>query len=163
MTAAAAIKRYGFFGKLRMKFLRRMASSFPHQKVRCMALRSMGFEIGDDVYIAAELGLAMMNSDNSCHLKLGDRVSIGPRVMLVLASDPNNSKLIKIFPPVRGTIVIEDDAWLGANVTELPNITIGKCSVVASGAVVTEDVAPYTLAGGVPARKLKDLPKGDLQ
>lgn len=163
MASEKKYRRYGFFGKLKMKFLRRIVSSFPHQNIRCRALRSMGFEIGKDVYIAEELGLATMNTDNSCHLIIRDRVSIGPRVMLVLASDPNHSKLLRLFPAERGTITIEEDVWIGANVTVLPNVTIGKCSVIASGAVVTRDVPPFTVAGGVPAVKIKDLPQDKLQ
>jgi acetyltransferase-like isoleucine patch superfamily enzyme len=51
---------------------------------------------------------------------------------------------------------------LGANVTILPNITIGKCSVVAAGSVVTKDVLPYTVVAGVPAVKIRDLDPGSL-
>ncbi|MFN8153416.1 MAG: acyltransferase [Bacteroidia bacterium] len=163
MAAATSNKKRGVFGKLKMKFLRWIAASFPHQAVRNAALRAMGFEVGEGVYIAAGLGLATSISDYSCHLKIGDRVSIGPGVMLVLASDPNNSRLRALYPPERGTITIEEDVWLGANVTILPNITIGKCSVIATGAVVTSDVPPFVVMGGIPAKKIKDLPADKLQ
>jgi acetyltransferase-like isoleucine patch superfamily enzyme len=98
-----------------------------------------------------------MNSDNSCQLVIEDRVSIGPRVTLVLAADPNNSKLIEQFPPVRGSITIRNDAWLGAGVIILPNVTIAEFSVVAAGAVVNKNTDPYTVVGGVPAVKIKDI------
>lgn len=157
MQNNSTVQQRGFLGKLRIKFLRRIVAAFPHNKIRCAALRRMGFEVGNDVYIASELGLATMISDNSCHLIIGDRVSIGPRVMLVLASDPNNSKLASVFPPIRGTITIGNDVWIGANVTILPNITIGECSVIASGAVVTKDIPAYTVAGGVPAKEIRKI------
>lgn len=149
-------------GRIAIKLLRGLASGFPYHRGRAWALRLMGFSIGKDVYIGPELGLSTMNSDASCHLYLGDRVSIGPRVMLILASDPNNSKLRQIYSPVRGTISIEEDAWLGANVTVLPNVKIGKCSIVAAGAVVTKDVAPFTVVAGVPAVKIRDINPGAL-
>jgi acetyltransferase-like isoleucine patch superfamily enzyme len=54
-------------------------------------------------------------------------------------------------------IVIGDNAWLGTDVMILPGVTVGEGSVVAAGAVVTQDVPPYTLAGGIPARALRAL------
>jgi acetyltransferase-like isoleucine patch superfamily enzyme len=56
----------------------------------------------------------------------------------------------------RGDIVIEDDVWLGAHVTVMDGVVIGKGAIVGAGAVVTKDVPPYTLAAGVPARVLRE-------
>lgn len=49
-------------------------------------------------------------------------------------------------------ITIEDDCWLGANVTVLPGVTIGKGCTIGAGAVVNKDVPPYSVAVGVPAK-----------
>ena len=54
-------------------------------------------------------------------------------------------------------VVIGDDVWIGANAVILPGVTIGSHCVIAAGAVVTKDVPDYTLAGGVPAKIIKDL------
>jgi acetyltransferase-like isoleucine patch superfamily enzyme len=54
-------------------------------------------------------------------------------------------------------VVIGDDVWIGANAVILPGVTIGSHCVIAAGAVVTKDVPDYTLAGGVPAKTIKDL------
>lgn len=54
-------------------------------------------------------------------------------------------------------VTLGDDIWIGANAVILPGVTIGNHSVVAAGAVVTKDVPPYTLVGGVPARIIKSL------
>ena len=51
-------------------------------------------------------------------------------------------------------IVLGDDVWLGAGVTVLPGVRIGQGAVVGANAVVTHDVPPYEIWGGVPARKL---------
>lgn len=53
-------------------------------------------------------------------------------------------------------IIIEDDVWMGANVTILKGVTIGRGSVIAAGSVVINDVAPCTIVGGIPAKKIKD-------
>lgn len=52
-------------------------------------------------------------------------------------------------------VVIEDDVWVGANVTILKGVTIGRGSVVAAGAVVTKSCEPYSIIGGVPAKLIK--------
>jgi galactoside O-acetyltransferase len=54
-----------------------------------------------------------------------------------------------------GTIVIEDNVWLAANVTVVGGVRIGRGSVIAAGAVVTSDIEPYSIAGGVPARLIR--------
>lgn len=58
---------------------------------------------------------------------------------------------------VGGGVRIEDDCWIGAGAIILNGVTIGKGSVVGAGAVVTKDVAPYTIVAGNPARKIKDI------
>lgn len=52
-------------------------------------------------------------------------------------------------------VVIEKDVWIGCNVTILSGVNIGRGSVIAAGAVVTKDVPPYSICGGVPARFIK--------
>ena len=54
-------------------------------------------------------------------------------------------------------VVIGDDVWIGANAVILPGVTIGHHAVVAAGAVVTKDVAPQTIVGGVPAKEIKRI------
>ncbi len=55
-----------------------------------------------------------------------------------------------------GKVVIEDNAWIAMRATILPGVTIGEGAYVAAGALVNRDVEPYTLVGGVPAKKLRD-------
>ncbi len=52
-------------------------------------------------------------------------------------------------------IVIEEDVWIGCNVTILSGVTIGRGSTIAAGAVVNKDIPPYCIAGGVPAKVIK--------
>ncbi len=143
--------------------MRFLAAHFPANHIRLFALRQCGFSVGKDVYLAPGLILSTMNSDNSCMLIIEDRVSIGPGVSLILASDPNHSKLNRIFKPVRGKITLKEDAWLGAGVIILPDITIGTCSVIASGAVVTKDVPPFSLYAGIPAKFIKHISNPDVE
>ena len=62
---------------------------------------------------------------------------------------------VEKLPENDAPVVIEDDVWCGANVTILKGVTIGRGSVIAAGAVVTRSIPPYSIAGGVPAKVLK--------
>ena len=147
----------GLFFRLKIRFARILITNFPLNSVRIRALKLCGFKVGKKVYIGPGLIVTMFNSRSDCHLEIGDRVSIGPRVTLVLSSNSNWSRLNEFIKPKEGKIVLEDDCWLGAGVIVLPDITIGKMSAVGAGAVVTEDTEPYFLYAGVPARKIRKL------
>jgi maltose O-acetyltransferase len=84
-------------------------------------------------------------------LTIGRGVVTGFDVMILTADhDPQSPTFEGRVAPV----VIGDRAWLGTRSTVLPGVTIGEGAVVAAGAVVTKDVAPYTIVGGVPARPI---------
>jgi acetyltransferase-like isoleucine patch superfamily enzyme len=66
------------------------------------------------------------------------------------------SRLMRIQPCTASAIRIEDDVWIGANAVILQGVHIGMGSIVAAGAVVRNDVAPYDIVAGVPAKSLKN-------
>lgn len=135
-----------------------MARWLPGFRLRIALLRACGYRIGHDVYIGEELLVIEELSDFSDKLVIGDRVAIAPRVTLVTSSDANFSHLMQRIQPVRGRIVINDDAWIGTGVIILPNVTIGRAAIVGAGAVVTRDVADEAVVAGVPARPLQGKP-----
>jgi acetyltransferase-like isoleucine patch superfamily enzyme len=57
---------------------------------------------------------------------------------------------------IHKSVVIGKDVWIGAGAILLPGVSIGDNSIIAAGAVVTHDVTPYQVVGGVPARVLRD-------
>ena len=86
---------------------------------------------------------------------IGDGCFIGHNAVITTLNhelDPARRHLITPAP-----VRIERGAWLGANVTVLPGVTIGEDAVVAAGAVVTKDVPPRTVVGGVPAKKIREV------
>lgn len=140
---------------IRKKIFKPLARFTPQSKLRIAFLKICGYSIGKDVFIGEDIII----SDNIHDKKviIGNRVSIAPRVTLVTASAPNNSRIGPYIRVVDGFIIIENDAWIGAGAIILPNITIGEGAVVGAGAVVTKNVPPYTVAAGVPARVIKKL------
>lgn len=108
-------------------------------------------DVGENVLLRAGGGLT-----------IGNRVLIAAGAAIVTVGHP-------IEPPRWGKVTeapvkIGDDVWIGANAVVLPGVTVGDGAIIAAGAVVTKDVAAYTVVGGVPAtvlRKIesKQLPK----
>jgi maltose O-acetyltransferase len=93
-------------------------------------------------------------------LEIGDDVSISPEVMIITAAhDPASPR----FEYVSSRVVIEDHVWIGSRATLMPGVRIGRGAVVAAGAVVTRDVAPLAIVGGVPARQIGVRPEAVLQ
>ncbi len=90
-------------------------------------------------------------------ITIGNQVVLGPQVMLITGAHEIGDPACRLGILTPQPIFIEDGAWLGARCTILPGVTIGAGAVVASGAVVTRDVAPNTLVGGVPARMMRYL------
>ena len=86
---------------------------------------------------------------------IGDGALIGHSVVLAtLNHDLSPEKRGWLHP---APIVIGRDVWIGSNATVLQGVTIGDGAVVAAGAVVTKDVPPRTVVGGVPARILRTI------
>lgn len=88
-------------------------------------------------------------------ITIEDNVLIGPKVSLLSEAHPLDPTKRQSLVP--GKIHIKKNAWIGANATILPGVTIGENAVVAAGAVVTKDVADNTVVGGVPAKVIKTI------
>jgi len=112
--------------------------------------------IGDNVYFNRNVFITARDP-----VSIGDDVLIGPNVVINTGNHTFSDRNVPIVKQGHTSerIVIEDDVWIAANAIILKGVTIGKGAVVAAGAVVNKNVAPYTVVGGVPAKKIKD--RGD--
>jgi len=113
-----------------------------------------GIRIGRDSLIGE---LCVLRGQGGIHI--GDRVYLATLVQ-VLAVDHVFQDPARPFVEQGITaegIRIEDDVWIGAGAVVTDGVTIGRGAVVAAGAVVTGDVPPHTVAGGVPARVLRAI------
>lgn len=86
---------------------------------------------------------------------LGDGALIGHNVVLATLNHDEDPAKRHILHP--GPVVLGKNVWIGANGTVVPGVTIGHGAIVAAGAVVTKDVPPNVVVGGVPARVLKRI------
>lgn len=89
---------------------------------------------------------------------VGDNVMFGPFVMLTTLNHGFNDLETPMNRqnPSTSPVIIEDDVWIGGHVSILPGVRIGGGSIVGAGSVVTKDVEPYTIVGGVPAKVIKN-------
>ncbi|HIT92577.1 MAG TPA: CatB-related O-acetyltransferase [Candidatus Stercorousia faecigallinarum] len=109
---------------------------------------------------------AIFSSDLPVMLILGNYVSIAPNVMFIPVSE-HNYRALSTYPfkvkclnktceaLSKGSIIVEDDVWIGANSIILSGVRIGQGAVIAAGSVVTHDVEPYSIVAGNPAKFVK--------
>jgi acetyltransferase-like isoleucine patch superfamily enzyme len=165
MPAKEVLDFYGLKGPIgyirySFRFLRnfcldKIAFFCPIKSLRTTLHKWKGIKIGKDVYIGHEVIFDRIFPDQ---IEIGDHTSVGDRAIITAhANIPSNTPLRYIYPRTIKRTIIGKGVWIMPNVTIIPGITIGDESVVATGSVVTKDVAPRTLVGGVPAKVLKKL------
>ncbi|MBI4008992.1 acyltransferase [Candidatus Roizmanbacteria bacterium] len=110
--------------------------------------------IGEDTVVGESAVL-----DGRDRLFIGNHVAVATGVMIFNAQHEIEDEF---FSPSTAPVVIEDYVFVGPRVIIQPGVKVGKGAIIAAGAVVTKDVPPFAIVGGVPAkiigeRKLKDL------
>jgi len=149
----------------------RLMGYFPSYTLRRWVYRMFGMRIGKSsrIYMGAEIR-------RPSRIQIGEGTSIGHgaildgRGSLTIGNNVNFSTGVWVwtgehivnsgdFVVHREPVCIQDYVWCSARVTILPGVTIGEGAVVAAGAVVTKDVEPYAIVGGVPAKKIGERSK----
>ena len=119
-----------------------------------VALDGGRIELGDRVSFSSNVNI---NAAMGGRISLGNDVMVGPNVVM-RSSDHRFDAVdepINKQGHISDEITIEENVWVAANAVIVGGVRIGQGAVVAAGAVVTTDVKPYTVVGGVPARLLK--------
>jgi len=146
-------------------FINTFISKFPSRHIRLFLLRILGAKIGK---VAMYAGFEIRNPKG---LTIEDGCSIGPKVLLDARKGLIIKKNVTIatdaiiwtlhhdynddsFKTVGDTVTVGEYAWICSRSIILPGVKVGKCAVIAAGAVVTKDVPDYTVVGGVPAKVL---------
>ncbi|CAI9122078.1 CatB-related O-acetyltransferase [Brytella acorum] len=129
-------------------------------------IEEWGWQVGPHSY-----GSPNVIEAGEAGLTIGDYVSIGPNVTIILGN--HRLDLVTTYPfrtlshfwpaaaegqadhATKGDIVIGNDVWIGANATIMSGVTIGDGAVIAANALVTKNVLPYAIVGGNPARVIR--------
>jgi acetyltransferase-like isoleucine patch superfamily enzyme len=93
--------------------------------------------------------------DCTSAIRVGKRALVGYGV--VISDNHFHGLYDRGARPAGAPVTLEDDVWVAGNAMILAGVTVGQCAVVAAGAVVREDVAPYTVVAGNPARVVQEL------
>lgn len=100
-----------------------------------------------------------VNAELHGPVSVGNNVMMGPQTII---HTENHSSALTDVPMIdqgyteRQPVRIEDDVWIGARVTILPGVVIGRGSIIGAGAVVSRDVPPFSVAVGNPCRVIRD-------
>jgi len=112
----------------------------------CNFFNPAGVKIGEDTIIGDHCFL-----DGRAPLEIGDHVDIASRVLIY---NSHHDVHDEEFRPIEKPVTIEDYVFIGARAIILPGVKVGRGAVVAAGAVVTKEVAPKKIVGGVPAQEI---------
>lgn len=119
---------------------------------RLCILTAQGGELSLADGVALSPGVHL-GADNG-RIEIGKCTAIGPGTVIRAANHRFSRQDVPIMHQghVPGTVIIEEDVWIGANCVITPDVRIGRGAVVGAGAVVTRNVTPFTVVGGVPAK-----------
>ena len=143
------------FGRLRTTLYRLGGAEIGSGSTLTAYVRLWGpgkLRIGSGTTLSAPIAICL-----DADVTIGDRVLIGHDTVIATGSHEVGPAEARGGPLQPEPVVIEDGVWIGARVLILPGVTIGAGSIVAGGAVVTADVAPNRIVGGVPAKELREL------
>ena len=154
----------GVFGKIDLYFFRRKwrKANGHNTTIAANIFDLDSVSVGKETYGA----IRVLNWGENEKLAIGNFCSIAQEVMFILNAD-HYVDHISTFPfkvkclgekregYSKGNIVIGDDVWIGYRATIMSGVKIGQGAIVAAGAVVTKDVPPYAVVGGVQAKILK--------
>ena len=129
---------------------------------RCMILSPLGIrpiggaeniEIGRGTFINSDIRFGVPDGK----VVIGNNVLIGARVSFETVGHSTSYTPGKMRKRTTGSIVVGNDVWIGAGVIIVQGVTIGNGAIVAAGSVVTRNVEPNTIVGGVPAKFIKNV------
>lgn len=155
-----------FFRSCLFYSINRILNKIPLQFIRNLLLQTLGIKIGKNTVL-----YSWQEIRKPSKIKIGNNSIIGfkstidGRKGVIIGNNVNISSEVMIwslqhnynssdFEGSGGTVIINDYSWISARAIILPNVTIGEGAVIAAGAVVTKDIPPYTVVGGIPARMI---------
>lgn len=160
-------KEHGYHGFLAMPrflyrrtmdhFLQIISRIVPYSGIRISLQRMRGVKIGKNTHIGP---MVTIDDVYPNFVIIEDGVSLAGQIFILTHNKPldYHKYLSEAF---LGPVIIKKNAWIAIGVIILPGVTIGEGAIVASGAVVTKDVPPNTMVGGIPAKVIKEFEMKD--
>lgn len=157
-----------------IKTAKRIKAKIKWKKINTNNFTKLG-EVFDNNWELTRIGkctygrINVKNDRKDCKVVIGNYCSVANNVMFLVAQE-HVSNRISTYPfkqmlglsskdyrdaVSKGNIIVDDDVWIGYGATILSGVHIGQGAVIATGSVVTKDVPPYAVVGGVPAKVIK--------
>jgi len=118
-----------------------------------LIIRPDEIEIGNNVFISSGFKISAMN------LIIGNNIMIGPNLLIECTDHKYDKVGQEMFryrnDKIHGKIIIEDDIWIGANVTILKNVEIGEGAIIGSCSLIKQNIIPYSINVGIPSKHIK--------
>ena len=133
--------------------LESLAYNCPVNSWRIRMHRWRGVNIGKNVFIGLKVTLDHSYPE---YVYIGDNVSLAGNNFILTHSNPYKH-FEKTFKSYIAPVVIKDNSWISIGVTVLPGVSVGNYSVVAAGSVVQKNIPDRVIAGGIPAKVIKDV------
>jgi acetyltransferase-like isoleucine patch superfamily enzyme len=143
-----------FFYRRTMDYILQVISkTLPYSGIKVRLHRMRGVKIGKNVHIGP---MVTIDDVYPNFVVIEDGVSIAGQNFIITHNKPleYHKNLSEAF---LGPVIIKKNAWIAIGVIILPGVTIGEGAIVASGSVVTKDIPPNTLWGGVPAKQVREF------
>lgn len=134
---------------------RLIAAHCPFAPLRIFLYVLSGIRIGEGAFI--NMNIVFEDEYKTGVISIGKRVAVAKNASFIASSHANNSLLAKFDTSKFGTIVVEDDVWIGTGAVILPGVKIGRLAIIGANAVVTKDVDAYSIITGVPGVKSGDV------
>ena len=159
-------RMYNIVLDLELLVLNFISCTIPFHSVRKAFYRASGVKIGKDSFVHMGARFYLPNGvsigdgtvigdhcfmDGRASLRIGSNVDIASDVMIYNSEHDINSDG---FDPIEEPVEIEDYVFIGPRAIILPGVRIGKGAIVGAGAVVTKNVEPFKIVGGVPAKEI---------
>jgi acetyltransferase-like isoleucine patch superfamily enzyme len=123
----------------------------------CLIYPCKFIKIGDNTAIGRNVTISTSESGRS-PIRIGSNVMIAERVMII----GGNHEFSRVDIPMekqgegkQGSIIIEDDVWIGAGSIILTGSTIGKGTIIGAGSIVTKSIEPFSIVAGNPAKLIR--------
>ena len=136
-----------------------LSKHLPSNALRIACQRAKGVKIGNNVYLAYDVNIDLVCPEL---VEIGDNARIGIGVIILAHNRPSDAWLAhlgEVQQPVR----IGRDAVIAAGAIVLPGVTVGDFAIVREGAVVEQDVPAFSMAAGIPAKVIQELPRDRVQ
>jgi acetyltransferase-like isoleucine patch superfamily enzyme len=154
----------GFFARPRFLYRRTMdyfwqtaSRIIPYSGIKIWMHRKRGVKIGKNVHIGP---MVTIDDVYPNFVIIEDGVSIAGQNFILTHNKPLSYHRF-LSEAFLAPVIIKKNAWVAIGVIILPGVTIGEGAIVASGAVVSKDVPPNTLVGGIPAKVIKEFEMKD--